>query len=289
MPPPSSRSSPSCPPFAAKHRAEWWDERTGAAQTSADEGHRHFSHLYPLHPGDAIDPITRPALAAAARKSLVRRLKHGGGHTGWSSAWAASLWARLHEGALAHAALRYTLHEFAAPNLLGLHPKLRGSRQGCMTCVGRGPGGAGEGMYQLDANGGYTAAVAEMLLQSHSQVCRIHLLPALPPAWQEGDARGLRARGAWRVDVGWSGGRLVSAAIARSPAESGSGDRLAGVSTAVRVCCAPNVCGADGSALAAAARVDYSAGQLLKVGPADHGVWAWNATVTDEHGWSMRL
>lgn len=223
----------------------------------------------------------------------MRRLEHGGGHTGWSSAWAASLWARLHEGALAHAALRYTLHEFAAPNLLGLHPKLRGSRQGCMTCVGRGPGGGGEGMYQLDANGGYTAAVAEMLLQSHSQVCHIHLLPALPPAWREGDARGLRARGAWRVDVRWSAGRLVSAAIARFPADGGgdgrAGDRLVGVSATVRVCCAPVVCGTDGSALAAAARVDDAAGQPHKVGPADRSVWAWNATVTDEHGWSMRL
>ena len=302
--------------------AEWWDEREGpdgAARAPADEGHRHFSHLYPLHPGDGIDPIASPALAAAARRSLVRRLRAGGGHTGWSAAWAASLWARLHDGAMAHAALRYTLHEFAAPNLLGLHPKLRGTRQGCVTCVGRGAGGAGEGMYQLDANGGYTAAVAEMLVQSHSQVCQVHLLPALPPAWPEGDAHGLRARGAWRVDVRWAGGKLASAAIARAPADEegggggagaggggggggsgGGGDdgrrrrrnaddgRRVGVATTVRVCCAPKVCGTDGGTLAAAARVDFP-GKLVQHGAANHLVWAWNATVTDEKEWAMQL
>jgi alpha-L-fucosidase 2 len=45
--------------------------------------HRHVSHLWALHPGDAITPET-PELFQAARKSLELR---GDGGTGWSMAW----------------------------------------------------------------------------------------------------------------------------------------------------------------------------------------------------------
>ena len=167
---------------------------------------------------------------------------------------------------MAHAALRYTLHEFASPNLLGLHPKLRGSRPGCMTCVER-TGGAGEGIFQLDANAGYTAAVVEMLLQSHSTRCPLHLLPALPPAWRNGTALGLRGRGAWRVDVGWVNGRLTRAAITRSheghdstaATETPASTGLVGVAPTVSVCCASRVCGTDHGALAAATRAEVRA------------------------------
>ncbi|GGQ17694.1 glycoside hydrolase family 95 protein [Streptosporangium pseudovulgare] len=158
--------------------------------TEYEPGHRHLSHLYGLFPGDEIDVDGTPELAVAARRSLEARLAAGGGGTGWSRAWTICLWARLRDGAAAETAVREVLREHTAANLLGLHPPR---------------------IFQIDGNLGFTAGVAEALLQSHTGTLR--LLPALPPGWPTGAVTGLRARGPVIVDLEWSGGLLRRASF----------------------------------------------------------------------------
>lgn len=158
-----------------------------------EPGHRHISHLFGLFPGSEIDRHLTPELAQAAVRTIDERLSHGGGQTGWSAAWLVMFRARLGQGEAAEAMLRKLFTDATAPNFLDTHP---------------GPHGP---IFQIDGNLGAAAAIAEMLMQSHGG--RIQLLPALPPAWTAGRARGLRARGGIAVDLAWRDGQLLSAEL----------------------------------------------------------------------------
>ncbi|MEY3323289.1 MAG: Alpha-L-fucosidase, family [Bacteroidota bacterium] len=159
-----------------------WTEDYG----QLEDKHRHFSHLYGLYPGNVLSAKNTPQFIKPIKAVLNQR---GDGGTGFSRAWKMALYARLYDGNKANDIFKGYIKEQCYASLFAKCGK----------------------PLQVDGSLGLTAAVTEMLMQSHEGV--IHLLPALPDEWKNGEIKGVKARGGFELSFKWANNKLVQVDI----------------------------------------------------------------------------
>lgn len=168
---------------------EWSEDFEKSERT-----HRHLSFIYGIHPAQVYDTREDTEIAEAAKKTLQSR---GSNSTAWSTAWRIPIWARYFDGENAYSNVSTFIKRNVNDNLFCVTP------------------------FQVDGNLGFTAGIAEMLIQSNYDK-EIILLPAIPTQWADGSVTGLRARGDFTVDIQWEDGELTNAVIYGENGNSGS-------------------------------------------------------------------
>jgi alpha-L-fucosidase 2 len=160
---------------------EWADDLE-----QLEDKHRHFSHMYGLYPGNVLSAKHTPELVGGIKAVLEQR---GDGGTGFSRAWKTALWARLSDGERAYSIYKGYLEEQCYMSLFAK----------CFTPL------------QVDGSLGMTAAITEMLVQSHED--EIVLLPALPVEWEKGSFNGVRVRGGFELNYTWEDDKVTAISV----------------------------------------------------------------------------
>jgi alpha-L-fucosidase 2 len=176
------------PPYKEKDgRLLEWDGDFG----ETEPGHRHFSMLYGIYPGDHLLRTHKES----AKNALDRRIANGSASTGWSAAWATALYARLGNADSVKTCLLKLLNEQLHPNYFGAHPP---------------------DYFQIDTNFGLTAALCELIIRDCGGV--IYPLPILLDEMREGKMSGFRIKGGHTLRIEWSGDRIEMVLEASSAA-----------------------------------------------------------------------
>ena len=154
----------------------------------SEPGHRHISHLFGLFPGNEINELKNPELFQASLNTLEKRLANGGGHTGWSCAWIINFFARLNRPTEAFNNFEKLLAKSTLDNLLDNHPP-----------------------FQIDGNFGAVNGILEMIV--HDFGTTIHLLPALPKAFETGSLKGYKTKSGLTLDIYWENSTVTKLSI----------------------------------------------------------------------------
>lgn len=181
-----------CPPRIGRYGQimEWMKD-----YEEIEPGHRHVSQLYCVYPGEQVTYEKTPELMDAARQTLERRLKYGGGHTGWSRAWMINLWARFRDGEKACENYLELLKSSTFMNMMDKHPYI-------------GPEAA---TFQIDGNLGAVSGLLQCFVQNYDN--KIVLLPAVSDALAEGSLFGMRLKGNAEISISWRDKKVTECVI----------------------------------------------------------------------------